>query len=243
MVFLIAAHINNDPKIILSHLEKKIGFLNAPQLEYRIYLLGVLPIGKAVLNPEQIEEFKRAKVYHLNATAQTLKGISVFFNASAELNSYIDVKQKRPLLFKQTIRLTGKQTIDKQVLYDQEQSIMTVSGIRRSILTDTQDPLSAMFNIRKFDFDTVRDFEMNINTNHKNYILKGTCEQEELSLHKKIYKIIFTKATIKRRDKNPYHQSSLTMVLLKESGREHIPLLINVFAGGVLIKARLTDIK
>lgn len=240
LVLVFVAYNNSNPKSIISGLAKK-GDIQSGELRYRIYLLGIFPVGEAIFGIEKIEEYQGQRVYHLNATAQSLKIFSKFFSGYAILDSYVDIKQLIPMIFRQKIVISGKQSIDREVIYDQKNGIMSIAGVKRQILPNTQDPLSAIFNIGHLDFGKVKEIEMNINTNQKNYVLKGTTEQKDISVHKKTYKIILAKAEIKRRDKNPYHKSSITMVLLKEKG--NIPILIKVFASGVLINARLIDIK
>lgn len=231
---------NNNPKVIISRLIKK-GDIQSDNLRYRIYLLGLLPIGEAVFCNKGVEEYQGHKVYRLNARAQSLRFFSKVFSGRAMLNSYVDIQELNPLLFRQKIIATGKKDINREVFYDQKQNIMSIAGVKRQILPNTQDPLSAIFNVRRMDFDKIKEFEMNINTNQKNYILRGVAEQKTLTINKKIYSIVMAKAEIKRRDKNPYHKSSINMVLLKEE--ENIPILIKVFSGGILINAKLTDMK
>jgi len=231
---------NSNIKSIISGLDKK-GDIKSGELRYRIYLFGILPVGEAVFGVEKIEQYQGQKVYHLSATAQSLNVFSKFFNGTVALDSYIDIKQLTSLVFKEKIAISGKQGIDREITYDQKNGIMSIAGVKRQILPDTQDPLSAIFNLKRFNFDKIKDIEMNINTNHKNYIVKGTAVQWEISINKKIYKIVSTQAEIRRRDKNPYHKSSITIVLLKE--KENIPILIKVFASGVLINAHLIEIR
>lgn len=233
-------HNNNNPASIIAKLVKKTE-LKPGDLEYKVNLLGIIPMGDSVLGLEKVEEYNRKKVYHLTARAGSAKMLSKFFNANAVLDSYVDFKSLNPLLFKQRLMITGRQNIEKEAIYDQNACIMSVAGIRREILPNTQDPLSAIFNLRRMDLDKITEFEININTNQKNYILKGSVSLQQVSVKQKIYKTALIKATIKRRDKNPYHQSQLTMVLLRE--KENIPILIRVFASGILITANLTEIK
>lgn len=238
LVFM--ANRNNSPKVIIYDLVKKGQFQNS-QLHYRIYLFGILPIGEAIFATEQLEEYQGQRVYHLNAIAKSLNVFSKFFKGEAILDSYVDLQQFNPMLFKERLAITNRIDIKKEIFYDQKEGVMSIAGVRRQIFPNTQDPLSAIFNFRRMDFDRIREFEMNINTNQKNYILKGTTEQKDLQIDKKIYKIILAKAEIGRRDKNPYHKSNITMVLLK--GKENIPVLIKVFASGIFISTKLVEIK
>ena len=116
---------------------------------------------------------------------------------------------------------------------------MSIGGTERSIMADTQDPLSAMLRIKEIDFQKQPEFEININTNQKNYLLRGRAIPKELIIDGKKYKLFFLNAEIKRRDKNPYHKTNISIVMLKE--KENIPILIKVFASGILINAKLVD--
>lgn len=233
-------HNNNNQASIISKLVKK-AELKPGDLKYQVNLLGIIPMGDSVLALEELEEYNGKKVYHLTARAESAKILSKFFKANVILDSYVDTEKLNPLLFKQRIVIAGRQDIAKEAIYDQNASIMTIAGVKRQILPNTQDPLSAIFNLRRMDLDRVKEFELNINTNQKNYVLKGSVRPQQISINKKIYKTALLKATIKRRDKNPYHQSELTMVLLRE--KENIPILIRVFASGMLINAKLIDIE
>lgn len=234
-------HNNNNPKIIISSLVKN-GDIKQGDLIYKVNLFGVVPMANAILKSESIEEYSDQKVYHLSAVAQSLGIISKFFSGSAVIDSYVETQELNPALFKQTLIVRGKQDIKKEVFYDQKNNIMSIAGVKRQIFPNTQDPLSAIFNLRRIDFNTIKKFEMNINTNQKNYILEAKADLKDISVDKKTYKIVYLTGEIRRRDKNPYHKSNVKMVLLKKE-EENTPILIKVFASGIFINAKLIDIK
>jgi hypothetical protein len=118
---------------------------------------------------------------------------------------------------------------------------MTLYGVKRQILPATHDPLSAIHYLTQKDLSALKEIEMNINTNQKNYMLKGTVEQKELSLREKSYVLYVARAEIKRRDNNPYHKSSVSIVFLKD--KENIPILIKIAASGIFINVKLVDIR
>jgi hypothetical protein len=151
------------------------------------------------------------------------------------------MEQFNPIIFRQKLIISGKQDIDKEVTYDQKNGVMSLGGVKRKILTNTQDPLSAIFNVRRMDLDKFREFRMNVNTNQKNYIIKCKATWQDIPVDKRIYRIILAKAEIARSDENPYHRANITMILVRKI--ENIPVLIKVFAGGILINAKLIDIK
>lgn len=239
LIFLFIV-MSNDPKIIIAKLAKK-GDLKAGELRYRIKFFGFLPLAEAIIGVEKIEDYKGQKVYHLSASAKTLKVVSKILSGEAVLDSFVDMQGLSPVAFKQRLRVSGKSDVDKEIIYDQKQGIMSIGDVHRQIPSGTQDPLSAIFSLRQMDFDKIKEFEMNINTNQKNYILKGRATPKEMIIEGKTYKTVFLEASISRRDKNPYHKSSIKMVLL--CGKENIPISIKVFASGVLLNAQLIDIK
>lgn len=234
------SYFNCAPRVIISNLLKQ-GEIRDGDLQYRFYLFGAIPVANATLRKAVIEEFNGNKVYSISAVAENTKLTIPVFSGAAFLDSYLDIQSKNPVFFKQLLAVKGKDEVVREVAYDQKQGVMTISGVKRSILPDTQDPLSAIFNIRQLDLGKTKDFEISFNNNQKNYILSGIITQENLSVNKRIYPLATAKAEIKRRDKNPYHKSSLTIVFLKDTG--NIPILINVFASGILIKAKLVRIK
>ncbi len=223
---------NNNPSVIMSKL-KKAEAISLGKLTYRVYFLGIFPVAQAEIDFGKKEVYQGKKVYHLSANAESLKIISNVFCASASLDSYVDAVDNNPLFFKQKIVVKGKSDVVKEAFYDQKNGIMTIRDVRREIPPDTQDALSAIFNLRRMDFNQVKFFQIVLNTNQKNYLLKGTAQLKN--------DLVFLKGDIRRKDKNPYHRSQISMVLLRE--KENLPVSIKVFASGILITAKLTDIK
>ena len=82
---------------------------------------------------------------------------------------------------------------------------------------------------------------MNINTNQKNYLVKGIRRYRDISINKKTYKLVFLDVDIKRREKSPYHQSKISIVFCRD--KENIPIIIKVFASGAFLNAKLIDIR
>jgi len=232
---------NSNPDIIISQLLKK-GDIRGGELRYTVNFLNLFPVGEAVFLPQKEEEYHGQKVYHLSAKAKNLDIYSGFFTAQASVDSYIDTTSFNPLVFRQRLSVKGRNDILKEVIYDQKSKVMTITGIERQIFPDTQDPLSAIYKVKNMDLNRNKEFSININTNQKNYILKGTSQQRNISINKKAYKLYFIKASIARRDKNPYHKSHVSMILLQQD-KQNIPILMKVFAGGILINIKLVETK
>ncbi|MDP2905508.1 MAG: DUF3108 domain-containing protein [Candidatus Omnitrophota bacterium] len=231
---------NNNPKSVILDLNKA-KKMEAGQLRYVVNFLGIIPAGEALFSNQGLTDYKGVRAYHLSAFTQNLKIYHGLRKVSATLDSYVDAQDSNPIFFSQRLSVSGRPDTYKEILYDQKAGIIEVAGLKRQMPYGTQDPLSAIFNLRKMDFTKNKNFELSLNTNQKNYVLEGTARDMVLSIHGKDYAITVLEGKIHRRDKNnPYHQSKVTMYLLKQDG-ENIPVLIKVFASGILINAKLTD--
>lgn len=238
--FVLVMMNNNRPKVIIGRLFNK--GIQENQPKYIVNLFGVIPAGEAVFLKEAVQDYAgNREVYHLSAKAQNLKLYSGLIQGSVILDSYLDKSSLDPLLFRQRLSISGKKEVLKEVFYDQDTHIMSIAGEKRRILPHTQDPLSAIFKIRRMDFEKIKEFEMNINTNQKDYLLKAAARTEELVIKNKKYGIVIIDADIARRQKSPYHKTSIQMVLWRE--RQNLPVYIKVFSGGFLITCRLVDIE
>lgn len=241
LILLFSGWYSNNPGIIISNLPGVRDMREVSELKYRIYFLGVIPAGEAVFYPASGDGLAGKESYHLRATADTARFFSGLFSAQASLDSFVDIHRLTPSLYRLKLTVSGRKEIDEEIMYNQEEGSMYVSGVRRLILPNTQDPLSAMFNIMRMDFEKNKELHMNINAHKKNYIFEGTALHKDLLVNGGIYKAYIVKGKVFRQDKNPYHQSSVTFALLR--GKVNVPCLIEVFSGGVLIKARLVGIK
>ena len=211
--------------------------INPSVLTYKVFIFGIIPAGTATIK-EAEEPFMGKPSYHVRAEFASADFLNFIFSAKACLDSYLDKKSFNPVVFRQKTSLKGKPDAYKEVIYDQDKLTMTIDNEVRAILPNTQDPLSAIFNIRRMDFDVVQEYDLNLNTNQKNYMIKGTASKI-MPAGKNAGAVISLSAEIKRRDKNnPYHKSKLTMYLYRV-GNTYYPVLIKVFASGFVITARL----
>jgi len=240
VVLIWAYRVNSNISGIILKLDKK-GIAENRDLKYQVNLFNIFPVADAIFYSGKQEEYKGKKVDHLSARTFTKRSFSRLFDANVALDTYIDPSSGNPLYFKQRISISGKEDSEKEIIYDQKNGAMELAGVRRSILPDTQDFLSAIYNLRKMDFAKVKAFDMNINTNQKNYMFKGEVSGKSLKVNRKNYEIFIVKGVIKRRDKNPYHKTEISIVFLK--GKENIPLFIKVFSSGFLLGIKLTDIQ
>jgi len=229
----------SNPKAIITNLLNQ-AYIEDGDLQYRVYLFGIFPIANAKIYKQKLETFEGKNAYYLSFAAENTKLTKLTFNASVFIESFIDAESLNPILFKQILAIKGQKEITKEARYDHKEGTMTINGVKRSISTNTLDPLSTILNIRRLNFDKTKNVELDINTNQKNYLIQGTTRQEEISLRNQSFTLITLDAQIKRKDSNPYHKSKITAVFIKEKG--NIPILINIFSGGILLKAKLVRI-
>ena len=237
---VLIANYNHNPAGIIADLEKH-GDIRPGTLRYRLNLFGFLPFGEATLALPREEELDGVRVYHLSAVAGTAGIISRVFRGDCAFDSYVDAGSFSPLLFKQKITVTGKGEVNKEASYDQKEGVMSIAGTKRTIFPPTYDPLSAVFYIRRMDLEKQKGFQLNINSNQKNYVLNCAAVHKNLSVRGERHGITMVRGYISRRDKNPYHKSRIEVVLLEDA--DNIPLLIKAFAGGIMVSARLVEIK
>jgi len=230
---------NNNISLIISHLKYN-DSIREGDLHYQVNLFNVLPAADAVFRSRGPTAPDDQYAKHLSAVASTADYFSSLFKAEVYLDSYLRPQDYNPLTFKQMIMIKGKENDSKEVYYDQDQHIMTIEDTRRQILPSTHDPLSCMFALRNMDLSGKDQIEMNINTNQKNYILTGKLTSRRLKVDGNQYLTYILKAQIRRRDKNPYHKTRMTIVFLKEE--KNIPILVKVFSSGAIINAKLNKV-
>lgn len=232
----------NKPIHILRRLNLQNKLLLEPRIMIlRVNYLGFLPVGEAKLENKGEQILEGRKIYHLSAQASVLEFFSKFFNAKAQVNSYIDKEKMHTLKFTQTLIIPDKPKEEKEILYNQNDNVMELEGVRRQILPDTQDPLSAIFYIQHQNFELGKAFDVNINTNQKNYqfYIKIT-GKEEYTLGTDKVGVWVLEGIIRRRDKNPYHKTTMKLWILDSPAK--IPILIKAMSNIGVVTARLINI-
>jgi hypothetical protein len=231
---------NGNPAMIISRL-KKGGPLKEGNLVYKIYAFGLIPVGYARINKALTETYNGRNVYHLSASAKSADYFSRFFHAATQLDSYIDPQTRNSVFFKQKVSVSNKSEVTKEITYDQQKGTMTMAGVKRQILPNTQDALSAIYNIMAIDLAAHKGFAIFLNTNQKNYIMEGSVATKEVRAAGTVFRLSSADVEIKRHDGNPHHKSKISITMLKDYG--NIPILIKVFASGAMINAKLVKIE
>ncbi len=226
-------YMNNNPGVILSKKELIENSFSAKRLYYTIYLFGFFPVGQAVISDDGLMRDDGQNLYKLSALAKAVGIIAKVYSFNASINSYLEPNTFLPLFYKQEIKTPDK-TLAREIYYNQVKNTIKMMGEERAIFADTYEPLSAMFWLRRTDLESKEAFDLNINTNQKNYAFAGTVAKRPNKKHN----VYLLKGKIFRRDKSPYHRSSVDIVLA--GNKVKTPVLIKVFASGAYIIIKLT---
>ena len=241
VIFSIIEVAKDSPTSILKGIIKK-GSLEGDSVKFAAKFLGVVTAGEAIIENTGLERFKGKSAYHLVVRGQSANWIAPFFKAEAVCDSYTDKNKLHALQFKMHVVLSGHPTEDKIVSYDQKNLIMDTGEEQRQILPNTHDPLSLMFYLRNQEFSLGKEFDLNINTNQKNYQFKTkVIDKKTYQIGDKKIDVWIVKADVNRRGKSKRNKSSVTMWLLDNDSKT--PILFKVMTPICPIVIRLIEVK
>jgi len=241
-LFLTQSARNNPIAVIRKlNLDKRTQLKGYP-ITFRILYMGFVPVGEASVRNLGVERYKEKDAYHVSVDGKTTGFVTPLFNAAFVADSWIDKEKIHTLKFSQTLLRPDKPKDIKEVFYDQVNNVMEHKGVKRQILPDTQDPLSVMFFISRQKLALGKEFDININTNQKNYrLVLKVVKKEEYATDIGKTGVWVVEGDVKRRDKSSRHSSTMTLWLMDNSS--NTPLLARVMTNGGLIVARLMNIE
>ena len=215
---------NNPERIKKQVLLKEI---SPAQTQLKIKYLGFLPMGTARIIERGIVDYEGKKVVHLEAKTKISKWLRLFFDARAGADSYIDPVALHSLRFNYYLEVPEKPREEKSIIYDQDKHIMEIDGERRLILPDTQDPLSCIYYLQQQVLGVGKTFDLNLNTNQKNYQLLAVVKEKKDGFWR-------IEAKVGRRDGSLRRRMNIMFYLLDDERKT--PLLIKVSGNfGVIV--------
>lgn len=238
LAYIIFNLFENTPFFIVKEILKKEKY-PGKTLVFDLKYLGFLPFGKAVFEDKGEVSFKGKKLRLLTLTAKSTGLASKFFKAKAEIKSYLEPEKLYPLFFIQHIEVPNHLPDYKEIIYDQTNHIMELEGVKRIILPNTHDPLSAIFYMGNQDFKIGQIFDLNLNTNQKNYSIKVRVTKNiKMKVKDEEVSLWIVTAEVKRRDASPMHMhsSSYTIWFLDDAFK--IPVLVKAMTniGYIIIR-------
>ena len=94
-----------------------------------------------------IKKIDKKNLYCLKARAKSSSLVSKIYPFEVSLESFLDQATMLPVSFLQKIK-TKQKELAKEVSYDQKNNIMQILEVKRSILPETYEPLSAIWKLR-----------------------------------------------------------------------------------------------
>lgn len=238
IVFAGSQYLTNTPEAVLNSLVKHGRLTKSPQeFRFSVKFLGFIPAGESVINIVSGAADDGKEVYRIFAEAQPAKFIDFFYKVKAKAESIVDKDNLYTLKFTHSLNVAGETKEDKVIFYDQINHVMQREGEKRVILPDTHDPLSAIFYLTRQELAIDKVFDLNINTNQKNYRLYAqVTRKKSIRVENKQFNVYLIKGSINRRDKSPRHSSEFEMWVLDDTVKA--PLLINVSTSGLSVIAK-----
>ncbi|MDP2943867.1 MAG: DUF3108 domain-containing protein [Candidatus Omnitrophota bacterium] len=237
LILSIKEKILDNPKNILKRLPSKEWsvFTGSKELVFLVKYFGIIPIGKAKIRVDGSTRYEGRDVYKLVAEAETSNFASIFYQAKARIESYMDKNKFYSLRYKEELFLPDKEVETKEIIYDQENLIMTRGNFKRKILPNTQDPLSAIFYLRIQDFNICKSIVMNTITKKENYEFRASVigKQDDIWL---------LKSKVQRQDRSSYYHGVEFYLFISDDSRR-LPLLIKSFTKIGLVTARLSEVR
>jgi len=232
---------NNRPQAILTDLHRKeLLSSEGTTLRYIVYFMGVIPLVEATISQQEGVAYDGKQAIEMKFLAKPISPFFDFFKGRVELVSLLDAKEMNALKFSEFLHVPGSITEGREVFYDQKNNIIKVKEEERTMLPNTQDPLSMMYFLRHQNFVEGQEVDLNINTNQKDYRFLTKVDEKKVFLinHEEIAAVALG-IDIKRRNKSRRNSTKMTVWLTDD---KKIPFLIKVFTNGLLIVIRLNSI-
>jgi hypothetical protein len=229
LVSVLISLYSNNPRTIIRRLllseQPVVGLL-----QYKIKLFGVLGLGGAKIVYPPPKDSSLSQTYNIRAEGEASKFISLFFKPKVTAESQIDLKQSLPVKFNYILDIPGLPLEDKAITYDHQNKTMDLDGEKRVIFENTQDPLSVMYFIQNQEMAIGKIFDINVNTNQKNYrfLLKAAKKTEHIIKGKKVT-IWMLEGDIRRRDKSRRHKTTIKIWFWEE---RKVAVLVKTMTNG-----------
>ncbi len=144
--------------VSFSQTEKK-PYKDGEWLEYKMSYSGFLKAGTATLELKETE-LDGKKVFHAKGFGETSTIISWFFKVRDTYESYFDMKDPKPYLFKRDV-YEGGHIIKRDTKFNHKEKIATVEDYKYKTVkdvefNDVQDMISSFYFLRNVKTDTLK---------------------------------------------------------------------------------------
>lgn len=140
---------------------------------------GAITAGYSTLEVHEIIEMNGRKVYHIIAKTRSTSFFDKFFKVRDTVETFVDVESLCTWRFRKELN-EGKYHKVKETIYDQRNHTATTKGNVVKVLPFVQDVLSALYYLRTHDIKTGRNYDIDVNTDKKNWALRVKVSKEEI---------------------------------------------------------------
>jgi hypothetical protein len=231
----------NSPLLIIQRLNLSDKPVDLTRLNYLVDYSGLLVFGRIKIENQGIEKYRGKNAYHLRGLMNTSVFVSYFSKISSEADSYIDQASLCPFEFSYALIKPGKPVEENKIFYNQKEHILESKEGLRQILPETQDFLSTFYYLQHQAFWPAKEFDLNMNTNQKNYRLYlRTAAQKRYSFKDQNLLVWVLKGDIRRQDKSPRHSMKLEVWILDTKPLK-IPILIKAMTNIGPVRMHLVE--
>ncbi|MBU1122847.1 MAG: DUF3108 domain-containing protein [Candidatus Omnitrophica bacterium] len=210
------------------------------KLVFGMNYFGFIPVGTATIENKGVELYNGREVYRLEARAELAEILNKIYDGEVKAQSYLDIEKGYPLEFNYSSQFYGEVKEAKRSFYDQINHTMTRKEETRTILPNTQDPLTVIYYLMQQDYQVGKIFDININTSQKNYrFYAEVLKKKVFQIKDKKYDLYLVKGSVKRRDDN-YRHSSEFSIWFMDTPRK-VPVLMKTFTNAGLIVGKLLE--
>ncbi len=140
---------------------------------------GVVTAGYSTLEVHEIIEMNGRKVYHIIAKTRSTSFFDKFYKVRDTVETFVDVESLCTWRFRKELN-EGKYHRVKETIYDQRNHTATTKGNVVKVLPFVQDVLSALYYLRTQDIKIGKNYDIDVNTNKKNWALRVNVSKEEI---------------------------------------------------------------
>ncbi len=144
---------------------------------YDVKWMGI-SAGSLEISVRECKKYNPDEILRTKVIAETSPFFSAFFEVKDVINSCFETENISSVYFEKKIR-EGKYHKDQEVIYDQEKHVAYVNGEKMEIPPLARDPVATLSYLRTLDLRTGKVFEIDANSDGKNYTILVKIHQVE----------------------------------------------------------------
>ncbi|MCK5534715.1 DUF3108 domain-containing protein [bacterium] len=140
---------------------------------------GAITAGYSTLEVREILEINGRKVYHIVAKTRSTSFFDKIYKVRDTVETFVDVESICSWRFRKELN-EGKYHSLKETIYDQKNHLAITNGNVVKVVPFVQDVLSALYYLRTHDIEVGEKYDIDVNTDKKNWALRVKVSKEEI---------------------------------------------------------------